>query len=131
MYFAIGWPKILDTLCFGDQIIRKICCDRVKILTAILTDDTLAIWYTKVCESDWCVGTTRARRRRIASLRPHDICLHGNLFTHTQIIIIIMFFFCSLVYRLCHRGGRVSRLRNTVQMYWSNGNLTRICWWLP
>lgn len=48
MYFAIGWPKILDTLSFGDQIIRKICCDRVKILTAILTDDTLAIWYTKV-----------------------------------------------------------------------------------
>lgn len=49
MYFAIGWPKILDTLSFGDQIIRKICCDRVKILFAILTDDTLAIWYTKVC----------------------------------------------------------------------------------
>lgn len=48
MYFAIGWPKILDTLGFGEQIIRKICCDRVKILTAILTDDTLAIWYTKV-----------------------------------------------------------------------------------
>lgn len=49
MYFPIGWPKILDTLSLGDQIIRKICCDRVKILFAILTDDTLAIWFTKVC----------------------------------------------------------------------------------
>lgn len=49
MYFAIGWPKHLDTASFGDQPIRQICCDRVKILFAILTDDALAIWYTKPC----------------------------------------------------------------------------------
>lgn len=49
MYFAIGWPKQLDTSSFGDQAIRQICCDRVKILFAILTDDTLAIWYSKPC----------------------------------------------------------------------------------
>ena len=51
MYFAIGWPKILDTLSFGNQIIHQISCDRVKILFATLTDDTLGIWYTKV--SSW------------------------------------------------------------------------------
>lgn len=49
MYFAIGWPKQLDTSSFGDQAIRQICCDRVKILFAVLTDDTLAIWYSKPC----------------------------------------------------------------------------------
>lgn len=48
MYFPIGWPKSLDLPDFGSFKIRKICCDRVKILFAILTDDTLAIWYTKV-----------------------------------------------------------------------------------
>lgn len=48
MYFPIGWPKSLDLPDFGPYKIRKICCDRVKILFAILTDDTLAIWYTKV-----------------------------------------------------------------------------------
>lgn len=48
MYFPIGWPKILDTLSLGDQIIRKICCDRVKILFTVLTDDSISIWFTKV-----------------------------------------------------------------------------------
>lgn len=47
MYFPIGWPKIINTKLDG-QNIRKICCDRVKILFAILTDDILSIWYTKV-----------------------------------------------------------------------------------
>lgn len=48
MYFPIGWPKILDTLSLGDQIIRKICCDRVKILFTVLTDNSISIWFTKV-----------------------------------------------------------------------------------
>lgn len=48
MYFPIGWPKILDTQSLGDQIIRKICCDRVKILFTVLTDDSISIWFTKV-----------------------------------------------------------------------------------
>lgn len=49
MYFPIGWPKILDTLNLKNSVICKISCDRVKILLAIITDDTIAIWYTKVC----------------------------------------------------------------------------------
>ncbi len=48
MYFPIGWPKILDTTSLGDQIIRKICCDRVKILFTVLSDDSISIWFTKV-----------------------------------------------------------------------------------
>lgn len=49
MYFPIGWPKILDTNPNSDEYkICKISCDRIKILFAILTDNSLAIWYTKV-----------------------------------------------------------------------------------
>lgn len=48
MYFPIGWPKIIDVVGLNNQIIRKICCDRVKILFAVLTDDSLAIFYTNV-----------------------------------------------------------------------------------
>lgn len=46
MYFSIGWPRVIN--CSYTNI-RKISCDRVKILFTILTDDTLAIWYTKPC----------------------------------------------------------------------------------
>lgn len=50
MYFPVGWPKILDIAETGDSCqLLKICCDRVKILFAILTEDSLRIWYTKVC----------------------------------------------------------------------------------
>lgn len=45
MYFSIGWPRVINC---SYKNIRKISCDRVKILFTILTDDTLAIWYTKV-----------------------------------------------------------------------------------
>lgn len=48
MYFPIGWPKVIDVFGLGAQVIRKICCDRVKILFAVLTDDSLAIFYTNV-----------------------------------------------------------------------------------
>lgn len=50
MYFPIGWPKVIDVFGLGAQEIRKICCDRVKILFAVLTDDSLAIFYTNVSE---------------------------------------------------------------------------------
>lgn len=48
MYYPIGWPSQLDLIGLGDQTVRKICCDRVKILFAILTDESLAIYYTHV-----------------------------------------------------------------------------------
>lgn len=48
MYYPIGWPKIIDVVGLNDATIRQICCDRVKILFAILTDDSLAIYYTNV-----------------------------------------------------------------------------------
>lgn len=54
MYFPIGWPKLVDTAIIGagagpatTTTIRQICCDRVKILLAVLSDDFLGIWYTK------------------------------------------------------------------------------------
>lgn len=46
MYYPIGWPVQVDLI--GLEKIRRICCDRVKILFAILTDDSLAIYYTNV-----------------------------------------------------------------------------------
>lgn len=48
MYYPIGWPSQIDLVGLNGQTIRKICCDRVKILFAILTDEYLAIYYTHV-----------------------------------------------------------------------------------
>lgn len=49
MYFAIGWPKILNIPELGDNsIIKQVICNRDKTLFAILTDDTLSVWYCKV-----------------------------------------------------------------------------------
>lgn len=58
MYYPIGWPKLIDAIGLNKQSIRKICCDRVKILFAILTDESLAIYYTRVSVSTeiGCVG---------------------------------------------------------------------------
>uniref|UniRef100_A0A7G3B864 Protein RIC1 homolog n=1 Tax=Lutzomyia longipalpis TaxID=7200 RepID=A0A7G3B864_LUTLO len=50
MYFPVGWPKILDIEDTGDKCqLLKICCDRVKILFALLTEESLRIWYSKPC----------------------------------------------------------------------------------
>lgn len=56
MYYPIGWPKIIDVIGLNDATIRQICCDRVKILFAILTDDSLAIYYTNVNIQLYIVG---------------------------------------------------------------------------
>lgn len=48
MYFAIGWPKILNIPELGDSVIKQVICNRDKTLFAILTDDALSIWYCKV-----------------------------------------------------------------------------------
>lgn len=55
MYFPIGWPKVIDVFDLAEQDIRKICCDRVKILFAVLTDDSLAIFYTNVSDTLKCI----------------------------------------------------------------------------
>lgn len=52
MYFPVGWPKILDLpKQLGGKELLKICCDRVKILFAILTEDSVAVWNTNVRQS--------------------------------------------------------------------------------
>lgn len=48
MYYPIGWPSQIDLIGLGGQTVRKISCDRVKILFAVLTDKSLAIYYTHV-----------------------------------------------------------------------------------
>ncbi|XP_049537457.1 guanine nucleotide exchange factor subunit Rich [Anopheles darlingi] len=47
MYFSIGWPRVLNNGPHGN--IRKVVCDRVKILFAVLADNAIAIWYSKPC----------------------------------------------------------------------------------
>lgn len=43
MYFPLGWPrKLLNS----SQNLLQINCDRVKILFAVLSTDTLTIWYS-------------------------------------------------------------------------------------
>lgn len=49
MYFPIGWPKVIKVAELGGGIIiRQVTCNRDRILFAILTDDSLAIWFCKV-----------------------------------------------------------------------------------
>lgn len=53
MYFPIGWPKVLNIQNRKNCSIRQLICNRDKILFAVLTDDTLLIYYCKVSlESD-------------------------------------------------------------------------------
>ncbi|KAK0096482.1 hypothetical protein PV326_005376 [Microctonus aethiopoides] len=47
MFFPIGWPRVLNPT--DPQAINAIVCNRDKILFAILTYDSLAIWYCKPC----------------------------------------------------------------------------------
>ncbi|KAJ8983589.1 hypothetical protein NQ317_019442 [Molorchus minor] len=49
MYFPIGWPKVIKNTEVGQDIIRQITCNRDRILFAILTDHSLAIWFCKPC----------------------------------------------------------------------------------
>lgn len=49
MYFPIGWPKILRTPELSDENIIQVVCNRDKILFVVLTDDTISVWFTKVC----------------------------------------------------------------------------------
>ncbi|XP_050076499.1 guanine nucleotide exchange factor subunit Rich [Anopheles maculipalpis] len=47
MYFSIGWPRVLNS--GPHRSIRKVVCDRVKILFAVLAENAIAIWYSKPC----------------------------------------------------------------------------------
>ncbi|KAJ8926000.1 hypothetical protein NQ315_009855 [Exocentrus adspersus] len=49
MYFPIGWPKVIKIPEAGLGTVREIKCNRDRILFAILTDDSLAIWFCKPC----------------------------------------------------------------------------------
>lgn len=46
MFFPIGWPRVLNTI--DPEKITAVVCNRDKILFAVLTTDTLTIWYCKV-----------------------------------------------------------------------------------
>lgn len=48
MYFPIGWPKVVKIPDLGRAKLRQIVCNRDKILFAILSDDSLSIWFCKV-----------------------------------------------------------------------------------
>lgn len=47
MYFPIGWPKVLK-LDNNLSSLREICCNKDRILFAVLTDNALSIWFCKV-----------------------------------------------------------------------------------
>lgn len=48
MYFPIGWPKVLKIPELGNSNIKQVTCNLDKILFAVLTEDTLTIWFCKV-----------------------------------------------------------------------------------
>lgn len=67
MYYPIGWPRKIDLIGLNQQPIRKISCDRVKILFAVLTDDSLAIYYTNV--SNTLIVWDRCTAKHITAIR--------------------------------------------------------------
>lgn len=48
MYFPIGWPKVLRSLCADGQAFKQIVSNRDKILFASLSDDSFVVWFCKV-----------------------------------------------------------------------------------
>ncbi|XP_065214700.1 guanine nucleotide exchange factor subunit Rich isoform X2 [Planococcus citri] len=46
MYFPLGWPKVLR---LDPDIVslKEICCNRERILFAVLTDNAISIWYCR------------------------------------------------------------------------------------
>lgn len=52
MYFPIGWPKVIKIPDLGQSKLKQIVCNRDKILFAILTDDSLSIWFCKVSKQN-------------------------------------------------------------------------------
>lgn len=48
MYFPIGWPKVIKIPESGQGVLKQIKCNRDRILVAILTEDSLAVWFCKV-----------------------------------------------------------------------------------
>lgn len=51
MYFPVGWPKVVKIPDLGKSKLKQIVCNRDKILFAILSDDSLSIWFCKVSYS--------------------------------------------------------------------------------
>jgi hypothetical protein len=53
MYYPRGWARLLRLpqldSAEGPQEIRQVVCNRDKILTAIVTGDSIIIWYVKPC----------------------------------------------------------------------------------
>lgn len=45
MFFPVGWPRVLNTCEQGK--INAVVCNRDKIMFAVLTADSLVIWYCK------------------------------------------------------------------------------------
>ena len=46
MYFPLGWPKLINAGA-DDSTIIGISCDRVKILFAVLYEESICVWYSK------------------------------------------------------------------------------------
>ncbi|XP_022920815.2 guanine nucleotide exchange factor subunit Rich [Onthophagus taurus] len=49
MYFPIGWPKVFKIPELGTARIKQVTCNRDRVLFAILTDDSVAVWFCKPC----------------------------------------------------------------------------------
>ena len=49
MYYCVGWPRTvsLPQECSGQP--RHVSCNRDRILVAVLTTDSIVIWYAKPC----------------------------------------------------------------------------------
>ncbi|XP_040571895.1 LOW QUALITY PROTEIN: guanine nucleotide exchange factor subunit Rich [Lepeophtheirus salmonis] len=49
MYYPVGWPKVLQFPQLESGKLQQVICNLDKILCAILTSDSLLIWYIKPC----------------------------------------------------------------------------------
>ena len=49
MYYPVGWPRLLRLPQVGAEPPLRVAANRDRILVAILTSDSILIWYAKPC----------------------------------------------------------------------------------
>ena len=49
MYYPVGWPRLLQLPQVGAEPPLRVAANRDRILVAILTSDSILIWYAKPC----------------------------------------------------------------------------------
>ena len=55
MYYPINWPKVIRIPALVNPKLSHVVCNRDKILIAVLSNDSLVIFYNKVSGNSWWI----------------------------------------------------------------------------